>query len=194
MVDSVVRSAFHQRILKSEHDCSDTVVLDELGLKNGLVRADIAVLNGKLVGYEIKTNSDTLMRLPHQIEAYNEVFDNVYVITGDKHLENVLLSVPKWWGVYLVTETEDGIYDFKRCRKAKKNRGKDTMGLAQLLWKDEVIDILTSYLNYTVRSKATKEQLYDVLSNECSSAKLSTYVLQYLKSRQTWRIGQSALS
>jgi hypothetical protein len=194
MVDSVVRSAFHQRILKSEHDSSDTVVVDELGLKNGLVRADIAVLNGKLVGYEIKTNSDTLIRLPHQIQAYNEVFDNVYVITGDKHLENVLLSVPEWWGIYLVTETEDGLYDFKRCRKAKKNREKDTMGLAQLLWKDEVIDILTSYLNYTVRSKATKEQLYDVLSNECSSAKLSTFVLQYLKSRQTWRINQSALS
>lgn len=190
MIDSVVRLAFHQRILRSEHDRSDTIVVDELGLKNGLVRADIAVLNGKLVGYEIKTNSDTLMRLPHQIQAYNEVFDNVYVIVGDKHFENVLLTVPEWWGVYLVAETRDGLYDFKCCRKAKKNREKDTMGLAQLLWKDEVIDILTSYLNYKVHYKATKEQLYDILSNKCSSAKLSSYVLQYLKSRQTWRINQ----
>lgn len=194
MIDSIVRSAFHQRILKSEHDSSDTVVVDELGLKNGSVRADIAVLNGKLIGYEIKTNNDTLIRLPHQIQAYNEVFDNVYVITGDKHLEKVLVSIPEWWGVYLVTETTDGLYDFKRCRKAKKNPEKDTMGLAQLLWKDEVIDILTSYLNHSVRSKATKEQLYNLLSNECSPAKLTNFVLQYLKSRQTWRISHSALS
>jgi hypothetical protein len=193
MTDCVIRSAFHQRILKQEHHCSDTFVVDELGLKNGQIRADIAVLNGKLVGYEIKTDSDTLLRLPNQIRAYNEVFDNVYIITGNKHLANVLVCVPDWWGVYLITETEDGIYNFKHYRKAKKNRDKDTFGLAQLLWKDEVIDILRSTLNHKIKSKSTKDDLYEILSNECSSTKLSMFVLKYLKSRQTWRTNPQLL-
>jgi hypothetical protein len=187
MKDYVIRSAFHQSILKSEHECSDTFVVDELGLKNGLIRADIAVLNGKLVGYEIKTDSDTLMRLPNQIKAYNEVFDNVYIITGNRHLANVLVSVPDWWGVYLITKTGNEAYNFKHYRKAKKNRDKDTFGLAQLLWKDEVKDILTSTLHHKVKSKWTKDDLYELLSTECSPTKLSTFVLKYLKSRQTWR-------
>lgn len=194
MRDSVIRSAFHQSILKSEHESSDVIVVDELGLKNGQIRADIAVLNGKLVGYEIKTNNDTLIRLPNQIKAYNEVFDNVYIITGDKHFENVLLNVPEWWGVYLITETENGTYNFKCSRKAKKNKERDTFGLAQLLWKEEVIDLLTSTLNYKVKSKSTKDDLYEIISNEYSPTKLSTMVLKYLKSRQTWRINPSALS
>ncbi len=194
MRDSVIRSAFHQSILKSEHNSSDVIVVDELGLKNGQIRADIAVLNGKLVGYEIKTNNDTLIRLPNQIKAYNEVFDNVYIITGDKHFENILLNVPQWWGIYLITETDNGGYNFKCSRKARKNREKDTFGLAQLLWKDEVIDILTCTLNYKVKSKSTKDDLYEIISTEYSSTTLSTMVLKYLKSRQTWRINPSTLS
>ena len=194
MKDSIIRSAFHQSILKSEHESSDVIIVDELGLKNGQIRADIAVLNGKLVGYEIKTNNDTLIRLPNQIKAYNEVFEKVYIITGDRHFEKVLLNVPEWWGIYLITETEDGAYNFKCSRKAKKNRERDTFGLAQLLWKDEVIDLLTSSLNYKVKSKSTKDDLYEIISNEYSPTKLSSMVLKYLKSRQTWRINPSALS
>lgn len=194
MRDSVIRLAFHQSILKPEHDSPDAIVVDELGLKNGQVRADIAVLNGKLVGYEIKTNSDTLIRLTNQIKAYNEVFDNIYIITGDKHFEEILVNVPEWWGVYLITETEDGSYHFKCSRKAKKNREKDTFGLAQLLWKDEVVDLLTCTLNYKVKSKSTKDDLYEIISNEYSPTKLSVMVLKYLKSRQTWRINPSGLS
>jgi hypothetical protein len=194
MTDYIIRSAFHQSILKFEHECSDTFVVDELGLKNGLVRADIAVLNGKLVGYEIKTDKDTLARLPNQVKAYNEVFDNVYIITGNRHLANVLASVPNWWGVYLITETKDGSYKFRQYRKAKKNWDKNTFGLAQLLWKDEVIDILTSTLNHSVKSKSTKDDLYEILSAECSPNRLSMFVLKYLKSRQTWRTNLQLLS
>ncbi len=64
MRDAQVRQAFHRSVLRAANECNDTVVIDELGLKNGIVRADIVVLNGKMIGYEIKTDRDTLKRLP----------------------------------------------------------------------------------------------------------------------------------
>ena len=46
MTDKIVRNAFHKSVLQEAHYCSDTLVVDELGLNNGAVRADIAVLYG----------------------------------------------------------------------------------------------------------------------------------------------------
>jgi hypothetical protein len=194
MTDNIVRLAFHRSILKSQHESADVVVVDELGLKNGLIRADIAVLNGKLIGYEIKTNSDNLSRLPNQIKAYNEVFDKIYIITGDKHLQSVLEYVPEWWGIFLITDCPTGSYNFKRCRKAKKNNQRNAFGIAQLLWKDEVVEILTCVLKNKLKSKVTKEELYEALSNKYTPSRLSSLVLKYLKSRQTWRTSRSILS
>ena len=188
MRDYLIRSAFHQTILKTAHECGDTFVVDELGLKNGSYRADIAVLNGKLIGYEIKTDSDNLIRLPNQIKAYNEVFDNAYIIVGKKHIRCVEDMLPEWWGIYLIEDLAFEQYSFKVVRKAKKNYTIDSFGLAQLLWKNEVAEILTSSFNYFVSSRTTKEELYDILSFECSPKKLSAFVHTYLKSRQSWRI------
>lgn len=190
MRDFIIRQAFHNSVLKSEHESSDTFIVDELGLKNGSFRADIAVLNGKLVGYEIKTDSDTLSRLPNQVKAYNEVFDNAYIIVGNKYIDSIQELVPEWWGIYLIQESALGEYNFKIVRKAKMNRSKDTFGLAQLLWKNEVTDILTSTYDYMVSKRATKDDLYDLLSAECSPKKLSSFVLKYLKAREFWRTSQ----
>lgn len=187
MTDTIIRTAFHSTVLEKAHVCEDTFVVDELGLKNGQVRADIAVLNGKLIGYEIKTDSDTLLRLPHQVLAYNEVFERVYIVTGQKHLAQALELIPEWWGVYLIRDGADDTYRFRCHRKAKANRNQHTFGLAQLLWKDEVIEILTENPKASIKKRMTKETLYDMLSEEYSPKKLSKIVLKYLKSRNSWR-------
>jgi hypothetical protein len=48
-------------------------MLDEFGLEHGEVRVDVAVINGELHGYEIKSERDTLERLPRQVKAYSAV-------------------------------------------------------------------------------------------------------------------------
>ena len=64
-----------------------------------------------MVGYEIKTDKDNLKRLPHQIEAYNEVFDENYIIIGRKHIEMVNAIIPDWWGVYLINSSKNGNFN-----------------------------------------------------------------------------------
>ncbi len=62
----------------SDHECDhDTKVVQEMGVWNGTVRIDIAVINGELGGFELKSDSDNLLRLPAQAELYSRVFDRM---------------------------------------------------------------------------------------------------------------------
>ena len=45
----------------------NTVFLEELGLCQGDARVDYAVINGAMNGYEIKSDRDKLVRLPHRL-------------------------------------------------------------------------------------------------------------------------------
>src|SRR5437899_2698377 len=98
MNDRLIRDSFHRQRLHRFHDAPDTLVLNELGLRHGKCRADIAVVNGRLIGYEIKSDEDSLKRLEEQVQIYSAVFDRASVITGTKHLDAVLSQLPKWWG------------------------------------------------------------------------------------------------
>src|ERR1043165_1264120 len=120
MNDPVIRSAFHQSVLHNVHCCNNCLVVDELGLNNGAVRADIAVLNGKLIGYEIKTSSDKLTRLPRQVKAYNQIFEEAHIVVAEKHLSSAKKIIPKWWGIYLI-RVSDGIISFDYHRPACPN-------------------------------------------------------------------------
>src|SRR5690242_17854466 len=64
--DRDVRKALKSKLLREHIADPRTLVLDELGLRHGACRVDIAVVNGSMHGYEIKSDSDTLERLPSQ--------------------------------------------------------------------------------------------------------------------------------
>lgn len=187
MRDRIVRQAFHETILKSAHEDAETFVVDELGLKNGEIRADIAVLNGKLIGYEIKTEKDTLARLPSQIKAYNEVFDKVFIIVSSNHLNKACQFIPDWWGIYTIVPTENAGYVFPCIRQAKINRNQDSFSIAQLLWKSEALEVANILLSSCLKSRVSKQEIYNVISTNCCSKKLSKIVVKYLKQRGNWR-------
>lgn len=56
MRDQDVRAAVHQKLLKESHLDPDCLVIDEFSISLGASRADIAVVNGILHGYELKVN------------------------------------------------------------------------------------------------------------------------------------------
>ena len=64
-------------------------VIDEFGVMHGGARIDVAVVSDSfLYGYEIKSDYDTLCRLPNQVREYSPVFDEVSLIVG----KNILLT------------------------------------------------------------------------------------------------------
>ena len=67
--DQDIRSVLNQKLEKKYRD-ADTIIINELGLLQGLCRVDVAVINGIIHGYEIKSEADTLERLPLQAKLW----------------------------------------------------------------------------------------------------------------------------
>lgn len=187
MNDTQIRESFHRKKLSKHHADQDTLIVNELGLKHGKCRADIAVINTHLIGYEIKSDEDSLRRLDKQIETYNNVFDRATVIVGTKHAKAVSLRVPDWWGIIVTHKGSRGGVSFETIRQSCVNRGIDLFSVAQLLWSNEVISIL---LDLGVPQRALHKKrsfLYEHLIDLLSPTELRYRVRDCLKNRRNWR-------
>ncbi len=138
--DTEIRLALRARLLVDQGE-GEAMVIDELGVCRGQVRIDLAVVNGVLHGYEIKSDRDSLRRLGGQIELYSKVLDYVTLVVGDRHLAKALNSVPCWWGVLRVHADQNGPR-FDPVRRERKNPHRDRRSLVELLWLDDAIALL----------------------------------------------------
>lgn len=86
MRDPEIRSELHRR-LQLRHGNDPTVrIVDEMSVLTGACRIDVALINGRLEGFEIKSDSDSLSRLPRQAFAYGQVFDRLTMVWVSCHL------------------------------------------------------------------------------------------------------------
>jgi len=137
--DADLRAAMHHRVLKEHHQDADTLVVDELGLWYGTARIDIAVINGEIHGYEIKSDRDTFERLPGQVQAYCRVLDRVTLVVGEHHADAVAGAVPEWWGLKVARRTRRRTITFDAIRRSRRNPCVDSLAVAALLWRDELL-------------------------------------------------------
>jgi hypothetical protein len=194
MNDAEIRQNFHRKILRRQHRRNDTLVIDELGLNHGRCRADIAVVNGHLVGYEIKSNSDSLRRLREQVKAYNSVFDRVFIVAGDRHIGKIQNSVPEFWGVIMSSKGPKGAVNFNIIRRAKVNRSIDPVSMARLLWRNEAVEILQQRRLTSRTLRQPRAVLYKHLAELLNICELRKTVRKYLQKRRNWRCPQHTAS
>src|SRR5437773_83570 len=142
MTDSDIRKSLHRKMLRRHHAASETLVVDELGLRHGSCRADIAVVNGRLIGYEIKSDRDSLARLKKQIALYDAIFDSITIIVGPRHSSVIARRVPRHWGVVLATIGKRGAIRFETKRRSRANARVDLLSVTQLLWRVEAINVV----------------------------------------------------
>ncbi len=187
MNDKEIRQNFHRKNLRRQHAHKDTIVIDELGLIHGKCRADIAVVNGHLVGYEIKSNNDSLRRLQEQIKSYNAVFDKVFVIIGDRHINSIQNYVPQWWGMIVSVRGPRGAVNFNIIRKAKTNKNVHPISIAQLLWRDEAEEILRRKKVSPKILRQPRAKLYEHIVDTLSICELRKFVRDSFKKRKNWR-------
>ena len=187
MNDRLIRDSFHRQVLNRLRAAPDTLILNELGLRHGKCRADIAIVNGRLIGYEIKSDEDSLKRLGEQVQFYSAVFDRASVITGTRHLDAVLSRLPKWWGVVLCKPRRDGAVAFRAIRRADLNVHIDPIAIAQLLWKSEAAEILKSLGEPSNVLRECRSVLYKRLAAAIDLSQLQQRVREYLRKRRDWR-------
>jgi hypothetical protein len=151
--DGGIRSALRIHLEQQWAAHSDTRFIEELGICRGRVRIDLAVVNGALHGYEIKSDRDRLDRLAVQVEIYGMVVDRATIVAGPKHLEDVLRIVPDWWGVLRVVADGESVR-IEAVRPSRENPEQVARALAELLWREEALTLLESrQAAHGVRSK-----------------------------------------
>jgi hypothetical protein len=186
MKDIDVRRALYRKVLDEHQSQVDTIVLDELGLCQGAARVDVAVVNGRIHGFEIKSQADTLGRLPQQAEVYCATLDQVTLVLHESHLDEAKALVPDWWGLKVATSGRRGAVHFHQHRVAKLNPHPDPVAIAGLLWAEEALAILTRHgMDRGVRSKPRKE-LYARLAERLPLETLRDEVRAALKQRHAW--------
>jgi hypothetical protein len=121
-------------------------------------RADVAVIGTTMDGFEIKTERDTLKRLPRQASAYTRVFDRCHIVLAHRHVDGALEIVPPWWGVQVI---DDGL-TFVTLREAEHNRNVDPETLVRLLWRDEAYVALCE-LGTVPEPRTSRFRLWEML-------------------------------
>lgn len=185
MQDLEIREALHERLRRRHSGDPNTRVVDEMAVLRGECRIDVAVINGRLEGFEIKSARDSLDRLPRQAAAYGRVFDRLTMVCAERHLCNVLATLPEWWGVEVAQEGEEAVRIVQE-RPAKVNREVESRAIAQLLWRGEALAALEELgLARGLRSKPRKV-LWAELAEALPPNKLRAVARDRLRARRSW--------
>lgn len=121
------------------------VVRHELGVLNGNRRVDVVRIGERLEGWEIKSDVDTLTRLPGQAQVFSQILDRATLVASAKHLDKAIDILPPWWGVMSAVRGQRGGITLASVRRPSSNPELDPMALAQLLWRDEAMSALSKY-------------------------------------------------
>ncbi|KRI41017.1 sce7726 family protein [Acinetobacter baumannii] len=183
-----IRTALRNWVYKKFELKQNDILINELGFWNKdpestvdcSFRADLALANGRLVGFEIKSQKDSLKRWTSQMMAYNNVFDEIWLCSHGKHLHRALDITDKHIGVLAVDDSGS----ITVVRYAAENTKLNFYDLSGLLWKEELLAFAALNNIIEVKSRMTKNEIRDILSKYSSVNKLKPYLLQKLKERR----------
>jgi hypothetical protein len=183
--DTDVRRALLHRLEVQYSDDDATRIVEEMGVWSGSVRIDVAVINGELSGFELKSDRDTLDRLPLQAELYSKVFDRVTLVCGERHAVKATQLVPAWWGITVANDGINGV-SLEDSRPSEGNPAADPYLIAQLLWRTEVVSILGRTGIGRGLSGMRVKELHTLLASTLDRKNLAEVVRTALKARADW--------
>jgi hypothetical protein len=178
--DVDIRKVLLANLEAKYNDKAHDLIVEEFGCKTA--RADVAVINGVLHAYEIKSDSDSLDRLPSQMGAYQGVFEYVTLVCGRRLLERARAEIPKWWGLQKA-EFRDGLVAIREVRAAKPNPSQNPLAVAKMLWKTEALVVLRRFGHKGITSKQTADEVWAAVAAYVPIADLTNEVRQAIKAR-----------
>jgi hypothetical protein len=161
--DAQIREQFVEKHLKRSK-----AVYHELAVKRGIAIADLVAINNSAHCYEIKSDVDSLNRLPSQIVNFSDVFKKVTLITTAKHAVKASAIIPDWWGVIIAKESKNNDVIFNYLRISCANPKDTSSDLLAMLWNDElkgVLDLMGIYY----KKKYNRDELIAIIINNSSS-------------------------
>jgi hypothetical protein len=179
LAEREIRAAVLQRLLAPSH--VSQVLIEELGV--GAARVDVAVASDRLLGFEIKSDYDTLDRLARQMHAYHAVFDALTIVTTISYVGQVEALLPSWWGIWVAERGLDGITLDERRTSTPHGR-QEVASLAAMLWREDAFAFVIETLGPVVRARATRGDLQAIIVERIPLDMIRGRVLRSLLSRE----------
>lgn len=182
-----INQLLHAWIEKNYEFNDDATLINELGFynkdpesqANKAFRADVVLANDKLIGFEIKSEKDSLKRWPSQAVAYSNVFNEVWLCTHSKHIVNALSMTPKHIGILLI----DDFGSIAIVRASKVNSTRNTHDLATMLWKEELVE-LSRLHDLQFKTSMRKRVIREMIQKDLSIDQVCHFVIERLKVRK----------
>lgn len=185
--DPAIRAALLTKLREELNEDPEAVVIEELGLCRGQVRLDIAVVNGLLHGYEIKSDRDSLYRLRKQVEIYSKVLDRATLVVGDRFLTAASDAVPSWWGLLHAQVMFDQVR-LRTVRCSQRNPQRDPRYLVEMLWSNHAIEILEQRGAARGVRRKPRRVIWDRVCDRFSLDEIAEAVRVGLKARLVRRV------
>ncbi|MBN1458443.1 MAG: sce7726 family protein [Armatimonadetes bacterium] len=185
--DADIRAAMVQRLAKHYEGDLDTVILEEVSMGCGAPRIDLLVVNGALEGFELKSDRDTLRRLPRQARFYTSVLDRMTLVVGPRHLDEAREIVPSWWGLALAEGSAPARISLSTIREAQQNPSPDPMAIARLLWKEEAFSLLDEIGAADGFRSKPRGHIHARLVDSCHIDTIRRCVRQRFRTRTDWK-------
>ncbi|WP_198147450.1 sce7726 family protein [Sphingobium chungbukense] len=160
-----------------------TVICHELAIPRPSARIDLAVVNGVLAGFEIKSELDTLSRLPRQIASFSCIFERATLVTTPRHAAQARSLLPDWWGILVLDEK----LTFRRLKRGRQNTKVSCKHALHLLTRKELYALAA--LNRCTLSRVLKKAAaIEAISEEVRHSEVMHGVREALKGRLSQQI------
>ena len=155
--EELLRTSLHRRLVAKHQNDADTVLIDELGLCQGRARIDLAVVNGLLHGYEIKSEREAFggwaLKLTFTAKFLTE-----------SPLSAVNDMSPRRWKLFhgggkCCESSPPEAPTFRSVRRGRKNPNRDIRALAEFLWLEEAMALLEQRCAPRLATKAASRSL-----------------------------------
>ncbi len=162
----------------------------------GKSRADaILVRENKIIGFEIKSDKDNLLRLEDQMKDYTRFCDECYIVTGDKHIEEIPMVAPEFYGIIRIHLDDEGASHLEIMRPAtkdpKESKRRKIKHQMSLLWRDEITRIAKANKIKPI-SKKSKPKIAMILADNMEYDDLRRAICEELMERD-YEIGLKKL-
>lgn len=176
LVDKDVRGPLHEHLRTRMKGMFIHEMAFPVGHEEG--RADVVVVNSHLHCFEIKSDADSLARLPRQVRLYGKVMNYLSMVVTSKHVADVTKGVPSYWGIYLYN---GGI---EELRSPALNPDICTKSLAGVLWKDSALQLLAEEGYYRGLSRKSKGVLHARILEVSTHERIHGAVLRQFRSHR----------
>ena len=157
------------------------VVVNEFPVESSTRRVDLAVANGKLTAFEVKSDLDSLRRLNGQVSTFLRYFDKTTVVVTDRFVDRALEELPKNVAVWRARRTADDMVSVAILRRGHTLIVSERDVLVRLLRKSEIVALLRACGEHVDVSQSKGELTHRVMG--IPAPRVRRHVIACIKKR-----------